>query len=402
MINPFRYEIPTAIEFGNGVINDLSKHVIKLNGTKVLVVGDPGLVRAGVVDKLTKPLSDKRIPYVTFTDIETDPDIHSVDKGIQLAKEKGCDIVVGVGGGSSLDTAKAIGLMLTNPGHIRDYVGMNLVPNPAVPVIAVPTTAGTGSEMTIWSVLSDKEKKVKLSVGSTFNCPTLALCDPELTTSLPPYITAATGMDALTHALESYVNKATQPISEGLSVQSMKMIAKNLRLAVVQGENVEARYQMLLASLIAAMAFNSTRLGLAHALAIPLGAHFKIPHGVVNAILLPEVMHFNLIGSVEKFAEIAAIFRENIEGLTEREAAEKSVTAIRQLKKDIGIVQTLSDFGVEEKHLDMIAEEAMLSGNVPVNPVRPTLADLKNICRAAMVPEKRAVISKLNLPWEEI
>lgn len=380
----FRYEIPTAIEFGNGSISTLAEHVKALGGTKVLVVGDPGVVQAGVVNRLTDPLEAASIPYVVFSEIEADPDIASVEAGTALAKSEGCDLVVGVGGGSSLDTAKAIGIMLTNPGHIRDYVGINKVIHQAAPVIAVPTTAGTGSEMTIWSVLSDKKEKVKLSVGSPYNCPTLALCDPELTVTLPPHITASTGMDALTHALESYVNKATQPISEGMSVQSMKMISRSLRLAVVQGENVQARHDMLLASLIAAMAFNTTRLGIAHALALPLGAHFKIPHGTVNAILLPEVMQFNIIGNVAKFAEIASIFGEKVEHLTMREAAERSVVAIRRLKEDIGIVQTLSDFGLEEKHLDLIAEEAMLSGNIAVNPRKPSIEDLKNICRAAM------------------
>lgn len=380
----FRYEIPTVIEFGNGSIHTLADHVKMLGGTKVLIVGDPGVVQAGVVNRLTDPLAAASIPYVIFSDIEADPDIASVESGAALAKSEGCDLVVGVGGGSSLDTAKAIGIMLTNPGHIRDYVGLNKVLHQAAPVIAVPTTAGTGSEMTIWSVLSDKKEKVKLSVGSPYNCPTLALCDPELTVTLPPPITAATGMDALTHALESYVNKATQPISEGLSVQSMKMIARSLRLAVVQGENLQARHDMLLASLIAAMAFNSTRLGIAHALALPLGAHFKIPHGTVNAILLPEVMQFNIIGNVAKFAEIASIFGEKVEHLTMREAAERSVAAIRRLKDDVGITQTLSDYGLQEQHLDMIAEEAMLSGNIAVNPRKPTLNDLKDICRAAM------------------
>lgn len=380
----FRYEIPTAVEFGNGSVRRLAEHVSALGGTRVLIVGDPGVVRAGVVERLAAPLNEAGIPFAVFSEIEADPDIESVEQGAALARSEGCDLVVGVGGGSSLDTAKAIGIRLTNPGHIRDYVGINKVPNRSAPVIAVPTTAGTGSEMTIWSVLSDKREKVKLSVGSTYNCPALALCDPELTVTLPPHVTAATGMDALTHALESYVNKATQPISEGLSVQAMKMIASSLRLAVVQGENVQARGEMLLASLIAAMAFNSTRLGLAHALALPLGAHFHIPHGTVNAILLPEVMQFNIIGNPRKFAEIAAIFGEKVEGLSEREAAERSVQAIRRLKEDVGITQTLSDYGVKEEHLDKIAEEAMLSGNVPVNPRKPTLEDLKQICRAAM------------------
>ncbi len=382
--NTFRYEIPTVVEFGNGSIKTLPNHVENLGGTKVLIVCDPGVLQAGVVSKVEASLEQGDIPFAVFSDIEADPAIESVDAGLQLAKDEGCDTVVGIGGGSSLDTAKAIGLMLNNSGHIRDYVGIDKVPNPGVPVIAIPTTAGTGSEITIWSVLSDKKEKVKVSVGSVYNCPNIALCDPELTVTLPPHITAATGMDALTHALESYVNKATQPISEGLSIQSMKMIANHLRIAVVQGENIEARSNMLLGSLIAAMAFNSTRLGLAHALAIPLGAHFKIPHGTVNAILLPEVMEFNIIGNPSKFAELASIFGVNTVGMTEREAAEKAVEAVRQLKSDIGITQTLSDFGLKEEHLDFIVEEAMLSGNVPVNPRKPTLEDLKNICRAAM------------------
>jgi alcohol dehydrogenase len=377
----FRYEIPTAIEFGCGSIGTLADHVKALGGSRVLVVGDPGVVKAGVVDRVTEPLRTAGMGYEIFSDIESDPDIASVEKGTEAARAGGCDLIVGVGGGSSLDTAKAIGIMLTNDGHIRDYVGLGKVKRRPAPVIAVPTTAGTGSEMTIWSVLSDKERQVKLSVGSVYNCPTLALLDPELTVPLPPHVTAFTGMDALTHALESYVNLNTQPISEGMSVQAMKMIAANLRLAVANGNNLEARANMLLASTIAAMAFNSTRLGLAHALALPLGAHFHIPHGLVNAILLPEVMRYNLIGNTAKFAEIAAIFGERTEHLSVREAAERSVEAVRRLNRDIGITQTLGDFGVREEHLELIANEAMESGNVPVNPVRATAKDLIGICR---------------------
>ena len=385
----FRYEVPTAIEFGNGYINSLPNHVVNLNGSKVLIVGDPGVLNAGIIAKLEAPLKSSGIPYVVFTDVGREATSYSVYLGVSFAKRESCDVVVGVGGGSALDTAKAIGLMLKHSGTIHDYVGIDLVPGPGVPVIAVPTTAGTGSELTRFAVLSDKKAQAKVSVGSMYVCPALALCDPELTLTLPAHITAATGMDALTHAMESYVNKATQPISETLSLQSMKLIAKSLRLSVVQGENLDARYDMLMASSIAAMAFNTTRLGLAHALAMPLGAHFKIPHGVVNAILLPEVMKFNLIGNLDKFKEIAVIFGEKIDGLTDREAAERAVAAIRQLNKDIGITQTLSDYGLEEEHLDFVAEEAMLSGNVPVNPVKPTLDDFKNICRTVMVQKEK-------------
>ncbi len=380
----FRYELPTVIAFGNGAIRELAEHIRELGGTKVLLVSDPGVQKAGVTDRLTDVLQQAGIPFKIYNEIESDPDIDGVMRGRDAAADEGCDIVVGLGGGSALDTAKAIGLMLRNDGHIRDYVGINRVPRKGAPVIAVPTTAGTGSEITIWSVLSDKTAKVKLSVGSAYNCPDLAIGDPELTLTLPASITAATGMDALTHALESYVNKATQPISEALSIQSMKMIAGSLRTAVVQGENVQARYDMLLASLIAAMAFNPTRLGLAHALAIPLGAHFHIPHGTVNAILLPEVMEYNLIGNMEKYKEIAHIFGVPTEGMSLRDAAACSVAAVRQLKDDVGIHQKLSDYGVTENALDQIAEEAMTSGNVPVNPRKPTLEDLKQLCRNAM------------------
>lgn len=393
ILKNFRYEMPTIIEFGQGSVKSLAEHVKSLGGSNVLVVGDPGVSKAGIVRRIEEPLIEAGIPYTVFTDVGVEATIESVDSGTIAAKSNGCDIVVGVGGGSALDTAKSIALMLVHPGHIRDYVGLDKVPSPGAPIIAVPTTAGTGSEITRFSVLSDKGAKAKLSVGSMYNCPTLALCDPELTLTLPSHITAATGMDALTHALESYVNKVTQPISEGLSLQSMKLVAKSLRLAVVQGDNLDARDDMLLASTMAAMAFNTTRLGLAHALAIPLGAHFNIPHGVVNAILLPEVMQFNLIGNTDKFIEIARIFGEKTDHLTSREAAEKAVIAVRQLKKDVGITQTLTDYGVEEEHLDMIVEEAMMSGNVPINPVKPTLEDLKNICRAVMKPSVKEKVS---------
>ncbi|MCL6632567.1 MAG: iron-containing alcohol dehydrogenase [Alicyclobacillus herbarius] len=380
----FRYELPTAIEFGFGAINTLSDHVRSLEGSRVLLVADPGVVQAGVAEKVLNILTKNHLSVELFSDIQSDPDLESIDAGVQVALAQGCDLVVGVGGGSSLDTAKAIGLMMKNEGNIRDYIGVNKVPRKGAPVIAVPTTAGTGSEITIWSVLSDRAKKMKVSVGSYFNCPDLALCDPDLTLTLPPEITAATGMDALTHAIESYVNKATQPISQAMSVQAMRFIAQSLRQAVWQGDNREARYSMLLASLMAAMAFNPTRLGLAHALAMPLGARFHIPHGLVNAILLPEVMQFNVVANVDRFCDIAEIFGCSGGGITRRQLAEKAVSVVRQLKEDVGITKTLSDFGVQEEALHSVAVEALESGNVPVNPRRTTVEDLMSICRMAM------------------
>lgn len=383
-IPSFSYHIPTAIEFGWGSLARLPSIVKGLGGTRAFVVGDPGVVKAGVVERVIDTLVSAGIPSIPFSDIESDPDVSSVDNGVQFAKAEVCDVVIGVGGGSALDTAKAIGLMLNNPGTIRDYVGVGKVERAGVPVVAIPTTAGTGSELTIWSVLSDKEKKVKISVGSVLNCPRVALLDPELTVSLPPAITAATGMDALVHALESYVNKATQPISEAMSEQAMALIARSLRVAVAQPDNAQARADLLLASTIAAMAFNSTRLGLVHAFAMPLGARFHIPHGLVNAIMLPAVMRFNLPGNLGKYARIAEIFGEQIKDLSLHEAAKRSVVAIESLKADVGITAKLSQFGVTEADFDSVVDEALLSGNVPVNPRKPTRDDMKALLSAEL------------------
>lgn len=381
----FSYHIPTQIEFGNGAIARLPEFVKALGGSRVLVVGDPGVQRAGLIDRVQAILTGASIFNAVFADVESDPATRSVDEGTVHGKANGCDLVVGIGGGSALDTAKAIGLMLVNDGNIKDYVGIGKVPRAGAPVIAVPTTAGTGSELTIWSVLSDKVAKAKISVGSVLNCPAIALLDPELTLSLPPQITAATGMDALTHALESYVNTATQPISEAMSDQAMTLIARSLRKAVADGSDVEARGDMLLASTIAAMAFNSTRLGLVHAFAMPLGAKFGIPHGLVNAIMLPGVMRFNHLANPRKFARIAEIFGEKTAGLSVEEAAALSVSAIEKLKLDVGITAKLSNFGVTEGRFDEIVDEAMLSGNVPVNPRQPTHDDMKALLRAELV-----------------
>lgn len=381
----FSYHIPTQIEFGNGAIARLPEFVKALGGSRVLVVGDPGVQRVGLIDRVQAILTGASIFNAVYADVESDPATRSVDEGTVHGKANGCDLVVGIGGGSALDTAKAIGLMLVNDGNIKDYVGIGKVPRAGAPVIAVPTTAGTGSELTIWSVLSDKVAKEKISVGSALNCPAIALLDPELTLSLPPQITAATGMDALTHALESYVNTATQPISEAMSDQAMTLIARSLSKAVADGSDVEARGDMLLASTIAAMAFNSTRLGLVHAFAMPLGAKFGIPHGLVNAIMLPEVMRFNHLANPRKFARIAEIFGEKTAGLSVEEAAALSVSAIEKLKLDVGITAKLSNFGVTEARFDEIVDEAMLSGNVPVNPRQPTNDDMKALLRAELV-----------------
>ncbi|WP_050477794.1 iron-containing alcohol dehydrogenase [Herbaspirillum rhizosphaerae] len=380
----FNYHNPVELQFGAGSLARLPAIVQSLGGRRVLVVGDPGVLQAGLVGRVTQVLSAADIPHDVFTDIKSDPEVRSVDLGVAMAKQKGADMVVGIGGGSALDAAKAIALMITNEGNIRDFFGIDKVKRAGAPVIAIPTTGGTGSEVTVWSVLSDTENDLKVNIGSPFNYARVAILDPELTRSLPAHVTAATGMDALTHAVESYVNKSCHPMAEAVAEKAIRLIADNLRVAVAQGDHMEARGNMLIASSLAGMSFNRIRLGLVHAFALPLGNKFHIPHGLVNGIMLPAVMRFNLPGNLQKYAKIAELFGERIEGLSLREAAERSVHAVQQLKFDIGLTQTLADFGVTEAAFEAVIDETLTSGNIAINPRLPTRNDLAHMLQCGM------------------
>ncbi|MEW6661449.1 MAG: iron-containing alcohol dehydrogenase [Bacillota bacterium] len=379
----FQWQIKTKIYFGIGEAKKISDRVKELGATRVLLVTDPGIVKAGMADEMKDYLQKAGIEVAVFADVVPNPTTQEVDKGVALAKEHGANVLVGLGGGSSLDTAKAIGLMLANPGEIKNFWGKE-PPNPSLPVIAVPTTAGTASEVTWVTVIKDTERKVKMGIGHPKLAPAVAVCDPLLTVSMPPAVTAATGMDALTHAIESYTNTITDPISEQIALESIRLIGQYLRPAVAKGDNLEARYQMLMGNLLAGMAFANTKLGVVHAITSPLGGYFDVPHGTVNAILLPYVMEFNLIGNQEKFARIAEVMGENTEGLTAYQAAEKAVAAVKRLSLDIGLPAGMAEIGVEEEQLPAVCAEAMKNVNIPINPRTPTLQDLIDICMRAM------------------
>jgi len=385
MNKSFKYEMPTKIIFGCGVVNQTGKEVEKLGVKKVMIVTDRGFMKSGFVCRLENSLKCSKIEYVIYDKVQPNSGSKLVNEAANIAKNENCELIIGIGGGSSMDTAKAVAVMVTNPGDIMDYAGMDKIKNKPLPNIAIPTTAGTGSEVTVWAVISDHEKNYKTGIGSFMIMPKVAICDPELTISLPSYITAATGMDALTHAIESYVCTATQPISEALAEKSISLISKYLRIAVANGKNIEAREGMLMGSLAAALAFNETRLGIAHSWASPLGAYFPISHGLVNSILLPNVMEYNLIGNPEKFARIALLMRENIEGLNLMDAARKAVKAVRALSADIDLPQKLKEvIDISEEDIKKLANEAFQSGNNLVNPRKPTLEDMIEICRNSM------------------
>ncbi|HXK59287.1 MAG TPA: iron-containing alcohol dehydrogenase, partial [Acidobacteriota bacterium] len=282
-----------------------------------------------------------------------------------------------------LDTAKAVGLMVNASDPLMSYIGLGKVKHYPIPIVAVPTTAGTGSEVTLWSVFTDDETGVKVAIGDVKLYPQLAVCDPQFTLSLPPALTASTGMDALAHAIECYTNNACQPISGSLALTAIELLGRNLRAAVIEGRtNVHARYQVLLASTMAGLAMNSTRLGLVHALAMPLGSQpFRIPHGVANAITLPHVMAFNSVAEPERFASVASALAGANEG---QDLAGQAAEAVRKLAEDIGIPSGLSAVGFREEAIPAIVAEAMKSGNVPVNPRPAGPEDLEKILRAAL------------------
>jgi len=347
------------IASGFGSLETLGDEIKRLKGTKVLIVTDPGIKSAGLVEIVAAILDRAKINYHFFTEVEPDPKIEVVFSSLAAAKNFGPDLIVGLGGGSSLDISKVTSVMMTNAGPIEKYFGMELVPEPGIPLILIPTTAGTGSEMTSICVLSDTENKVKKGIVSEHMFARMALLDPQLTLGLPPHITATTGMDALVHAIESFTGVRATIFTDTLNLQAIYLVARNLRKAYAHGENREARENMLNASCLAGMAFSNTQNGLDHALALAIGGKFHLPHGLLTAFILPWVMEYNLLADPEKFIQIARAFGETPDGLPEVEGARLSVRAIKSLLDDLGISYKLSDYGVPQEEIPAIAKAAI-------------------------------------------
>jgi alcohol dehydrogenase len=293
-------------------------------------------------------------------------------------------MIISLGGGSSHDCAKGIGIVATNGGNIRDYEGVDKSTKAMPPFIAINTTAGTGSEMTRFCIITDTDRKVKMAIVDWRVTPNVAINDPLLMVSMPPALTAATGMDALTHAVEAYVSTIATPVTDSAALMAIKLISKNLRNAVANGNNMVARDKMAYAEFLAGMAFNSASLGYVHAMAHQLGGFYNLPHGVCNAILLPHVCRFNLIATPERYADIAEAMGENINGLSTRAAADVAIEAIQQLSVDVGIPTGLTKLNVQEKDFQIMAENAIKDACRFTNPRLATLDDIINIYRQAM------------------
>ena len=377
--------VPTDIHFGCGMLNTLPDRLKSLGGKRPFLVTDPGLRAAGMVERIETLLASAGLPLVVFDGVKPDSGSDLIMEAASRLRACDADAVVGIGGGSSLDTAKAVAAMGTNSGSILDYAGLHKIVNRPLPMVAIPTTAGTGSEVTLWSVFTDDGKKIKAAAGSVLLFPSVALCDPELTYELPAALTAATGMDALGHAVECFTNDACQAISAALALEAIGLIGRYLRTAVMNGRDRTARYAMMLASTMAGIAMNPTRLGLAHALAMPLGSWgFRVPHGAAIAITLPVVMAFNHLAQPERYVEVARALGEAVDQLPVREGAARSFAAVRRLSQDIGIPAGLREFGLREEHIDAITAEAIKSGNIAVNPRRASAEDLRRILQEAL------------------
>ena len=350
---------PNRVLFGIGASREIGKEAKALGGTKVLIVTDPGVVNSGLVSSLRANLEEAGMKVFLFDRVEPEPSASLVDESAQLTKENGVDVVIGVGGGSSLDIAKGASLLASNPGNVLDYCGLDLIPKRGLPKILVPTTAGTGSEVTRVFVLTDKRDNMKKVVFSNYALPELALVDPMLTISMPSKVTADSGMDALVHAIETYVSMNATPFSDLLASKAIELIPKYLPMAFAKGENIEARYHMSLASLLAGMAFASGGLGAVHALAYPLGTEYHLPHGRTNAIMLPHVMEFNSIGNRSRYALIAEMMGKREVTSDLRAGIVKAVEAVVQLLDDVQIPYHLKDYGIPKEAIPKLVEGGM-------------------------------------------
>ncbi len=381
----YGFFIPTVTLMGIGSYKEIGNQIKALGGKKPFICTDQGIVDAGILDKIVEVIKkDCGVDPVVDKGTKPNPTDNNVHEGLALVEKKGCDLIISLGGGSPHDCGKGIGIVATNGGNIRDYEGVNKSGKAMPPFIAVNTTAGTASEMTRFCIITDTSRKVKMAIVDWRVTPNVAIDDPLLMVGMPPGLTAATGMDALTHAIEAYVSTIATPVTDACALKAIELIAQYLRGAVANGGDMEARDKMCYAQYLAGMAFNNASLGHVHAMAHQLGGFYDLPHGVCNAILLPHVQRFNMIARMDRFADIAVAMGENIEGLSIRSAADVALEAIQTLSEDIGIPSGLTELGVKEEDLKIMAENAQKDACGLTNPRCPTLQDVIQIYKNAL------------------
>lgn len=370
---------------GSGAVTAVVDEIKNRGFKKAFVASDPGLVKFGVSAKVTDLLEKAEIPYTLYSDIKANPTIENVQNGVKAFKDSGADCIVAIGGGSSMDTSKAIGIIVTNPefSDVRSLEGVAPTKNPCVPIIAVPTTAGTAAEVTINYVITDVEKKRKFVCVDAHDIPVVAVVDPDMMNSMPAALTAATGMDALTHAIEGYITKAAWELSDMFHIKAIEIIARSLRGAVKNEK--EGREGMALGQYVAGMGFSNVGLGVDHSMAHTLSAYYDTPHGKACAILLPTVMAYNAECTGTKYRDIAkAMGVEGTENMTQEEYRAAAVNAVKQLSEDVGIPTTLKGI-IKEEDIDALAKDAYADACRPGNPRETSVEDIKELYRSLLV-----------------
>lgn len=381
-----RFILNEVSYFGPGARKELPGVVVNLGKKKALIVTDAGLVKFGVVKMVTDVLDAASLPYDIFSDVKPNPTVTNVKNGIDAFKASGADYIIAIGGGSSIDTAKAVGIVINNPefSDIVSLEGCAPTKNKCVPIVALPTTAGTAAETTINYVIIDEEHQKKMVCVDPNDIPAVAIVDAELMYSLPASLTAATGMDALTHAIEGYITKAAWALSDMFEIEAIRMISRHLPVAVAEPSNAEARDGMAVAQYVAGMAFSNVGLGLVHGMAHPLGSLFDVPHGVANALLLPTIMEWNMPACLDKYPAIAEAMGVDIEGMTKEQAAQAACDAVKALSIKVGIPQRLTDIGIKESDIPALAEQALADVCTPGNPRDVQLDDILALYRQVL------------------
>lgn len=377
-----RYEMRKFVApefiFGIGARHRAAFYAQNMQARRALVVTDPGIIAAGWLDELNESLHESGVATVVFDVVTPNPKDHEVMTGARRYRDEGCDVIVALGGGSVIDCAKGIGIVSANGGHILDYEGVDRIPRPGPPLICIPTTAGTSADISQFAIINNTDRRYKVAIISKSVVPDVALVDPETTTTMPPYLTACTGLDALTHAIEAYVSTASSPVVDVHALAAIRLIQENLTAAIDDPANTEARENMALASLQAGLAFSNASLGAVHAMAHSLGGYLDLPHGESNALLLDHVIRFNFSAARERYRNIAAIF--GLAGADERALG----AAIAALRERCGIAAGLATRGVTRGTIEELAPHAERDACLFTNPRRATLADIKTIYAEAL------------------
>lgn len=382
-MNISKFVMPEVI-FGQNSLGQVGESLVRLGAERAFLVTDEGVIEAGWIDKAVPALEEAALDWEIWSGVTPNPRDHEVAEGAEAYARSGCDTILAIGGGSPMDAAKGIAILVSNGGRIQDYEGVDKINRPLPPMVMAPTTAGTGADVSQFAVITDTERNVKMVLVSKSLVPDVSITDPFTLTTKDAALTACTGMDALAHAIESYVSVVATPLTDVLALNAVKLIGSHLRASVASRDNPEAKDAMATASLHAGLAFSNAILGATHAMAHQLGGMLDLPHGEVDAILLAPVMEYNLIACVDRYVNLAVALGERVDDLSDREAAEKAIAAVRTLAEDVGIPRGLGEVGVNEEDIPTLSRNAAQDACLITNPRDTSVSEIASIFQAAL------------------